>query len=1135
MSMRGARQEGSAVPYEGVRDGILERLQKTDVCDLEVVEQICANGYLFQLMEDLYSQYIEENKEVDESRRLISASVSLAPLASVETLAMMSVDPTFDRARLLKQYLRFLQNKNYALLRYPELTLQCASNSVFKTLSQNAEVVLRGQTAMQISNIKQLDLWMQMDTKEYKRSCAMNRAATERAANDLDAARLALKKLKQQRKEQMLQKQSGAIAARGDTLSGPRRKSKANALSMQLSQLSTVAEREIVLIKREIVAKELEIKAHEATLVELGQEKVVVTKLYNEQLAVYQKRKAQMFTVAGMIKIKPIRKPLPGSTVGAPVQYRPRCTNGWLRWANKPQVDDACILTLRGHSGPVTGCHMSSDCKYVLSCSDDTSLRLWLVQTGQMLREFKGHFEGVATCRFSGDCQTFVSGGKDSEVIFWNVDQEKKLGMLPEATGHKAAISTICWSPCRELVASGDVNGVLLISHALEFTVLHRLEGHSRCVTLCSFVDGGASLFSSSSDTTCRLWEAPGGEWSSTSSSEVQVQKQCTRTSGEAVGIGPYCGKGTFALIRHEQMRLDLCEATAAVKAKETINKLSASHSKTTLAETAKMAENCGVCINLRLAEDTAHEINHCSLSVKGLVVCVSNDATVRVYAPGKQGQTQEAAMRVLSVLSGHLAPVLFSTFSNDGRYLTTASADGTLKIWQTKQFPKMKSRVVGTKNDLCINDDVIATAYTPGGTHVVTCEVGGFMQVTETVSGRVVKQADLLQTWVLGTPRYLTLSREAAIAVQIFEEIWALHLRTNSRAVPETNMVTAPITIPSLLAASTYPIVAVADVTRRKVEIAHTKTGLLICVLEGHTDLITSVSFTCDSRMLIVTCRDGSIWVWDYTLGACAVVMSDGMGAGDGYDQVHPMSRLAYPERMIMGCAVSSCGNQLVTCSGSTDGVLKLWSLAEAGQGRLRKAVCTPVSLRGHKARVNVVAWSADERFFASGSEDGQIIIWNGSTCQPELKLDAHTEGVRHCIYTAGGSLLVSAGEGHEVCIWNTQTGDLVARDCFDFKVCSIAASTNGRSVCVGNYAGKVRLLRLELVMELKDRCCMGPLIRPFVIRRYCILCMGRCHRDFTSFFFLLLFCKERNLHGMAHYVADIVVSPLPSHRSIS
>jgi WD40 repeat protein len=1091
MSMRGARQEGSAVPYADVRDGILERLQKTDVCDLEVVEHICANGYLFQLMEDLYAQYIDENKGMDESRKLFSASVSLSPLASVDTLATMSVvDPKFDRVRLLKQYLRFLQNKNYALLRYPELTLQCASNSVFKSLSQDAEVVLRGQTAMQISNIKQLDLWMQMDTKEFKRSIAMNRTATEMAANDLDAAQLALKKLKQQRKEQLLQKNAGAIASRGDTLSGPRRKSKAQALNFQLTQESTVADREIVLIKREIDAKELEIRAHEESLVRLGQEKVVVTKLYTEQLAVYQRRKAQMFTVAGMVKIKPIRKPLPGTTVAAPPQYRTRCTNGWLRWANKPQVDDACILTLRGHTGPVTSCHMSSDCKYVLSCSEDTSLRLWAVQTGQMLREFKGHFEGVTTCRFSGDCKTFVSGGKDTEVIFWNIEQEKQLGMLPDATGHKAAISIICWSPCRRLVASGDVDGVLLISNALDFTVLHRLEGHSRCVTLCSFVDDGASLFSSSSDTTCRLWEAPGGDWSETSSSEVQVQKQCIRTSGEAVGIGPYCGKGTFALIRHQQMRLDLCEATAAVKAKETINKLSVSHSRTTLAETAKMAENCGVCVNLRLAEDTAHQINHCSLSVKGLVVCVSNDATVRVYAPGKQGQTQEAATRVLSVLSGHLAPVLFSTFSNDGRYLTTASADGTLKIWQTKQFPKMKARVVGTKNDLCINDDVTATAYTPGGTHVVTCEVGGFMQVTECVSGRVVKQANLLQTWAEGHPRYLTLSREAAIAVQIFEEIWALHLRTSSRTVPETNMVTAPITIGSLLAASTYPIVAVADATRRKIEVAHTKTGQLICVLEGHTDTITSVAFTCDSRMLIVTCRDGSIWVWDYTLGACAVIMSDGMGAGDGsvYDKGHPMSRLAYPERTIMGCAVSSCGNQLVTFSSSTDGVLKLWSLSEAGQGRLRRAVCTPVCLRGHKDRVNVVAWSADERFFASGSEDGNIIIWDAATRQPQFKLDAHAEGVRHCFYTAGGSLLVSAGEGHEVCVWNTQTGDLVARDCFDFKVCSIAASTNGRSVCVGNYAGGIRLLRLEVVMELKDRCCMGPLIRPFVIRR----CVG-------------------------------------------
>ena len=85
MSLPSSRQEGSAVPYSEVRDGIFERLGKTDVCDLEVVEQLCASGYMIQLMEDLYEQYIGENRNVDGSRKLLTSSMSLSPLASIDT------------------------------------------------------------------------------------------------------------------------------------------------------------------------------------------------------------------------------------------------------------------------------------------------------------------------------------------------------------------------------------------------------------------------------------------------------------------------------------------------------------------------------------------------------------------------------------------------------------------------------------------------------------------------------------------------------------------------------------------------------------------------------------------------------------------------------------------------------------------------------------------------------------------------------------------------------------------------------------------------------------------------------------------------------------------------------------------
>ena len=53
------------------------------------------------------------------------------------------------------------------------------------------------------------------------------------------------------------------------------------------------------------------------------------------------------------------------------------------------------VRTLKGHSGPVNSVAFSPDGRYILSGSEDKTIRLWEIATGKELRRFEGHSDMV--------------------------------------------------------------------------------------------------------------------------------------------------------------------------------------------------------------------------------------------------------------------------------------------------------------------------------------------------------------------------------------------------------------------------------------------------------------------------------------------------------------------------------------------------------------------------------------------------------------------------------------------------------------------------------------------------------------------------------------------------------------------
>ena len=81
--------------------------------------------------------------------------------------------------------------------------------------------------------------------------------------------------------------------------------------------------------------------------------------------------------------------------------------------------------------------------------------------------------------------------------------------------------------------------------------------------------------------------------------------------------------------------------------------------------------------------------------------------------------------------------------------------------------------------------------------------------------------------------------------------------------------------------------------------------------------------------------------------------------------------------------------------------------------------------TLAAHEGEVREVAFAADGRTFASGSEDGFIKIWNSDTLQPIAALHGHTDGVFSVACSPDGQRIASASADGTAMVWDIVTSE--------------------------------------------------------------------------------------------------------------
>jgi WD40 repeat protein/serine/threonine protein kinase len=597
-----------------------------------------------------------------------------------------------------------------------------------------------------------------------------------------------------------------------------------------------------------------------------------------------------------------------------------------FEWHYLRQLCHANLLTLSGHTGPVTAVAYRPDGRQLVSAGADGTMRVWQAATGQqiglmkdgrgrqvtaacyspdgaclasgsadhkvnlwnagsgqMLRTFDGHTGWIYQVAFSSDGRRLATASADKTIRIWDVSTGQELDTLQ---GHSAQTTGVCFSPDDKLLASAGADRQIRLWDLANRQPPRVLEGHLGWVYTVRFSPDGKTLASSSFDNSVRLWDIASG----------QTRLQLLGHTGQVRDV----------VFSPDGQRL------ASASFDQTVRLWDAGTGKQLACFKGHTDKVHGVCFH----PDGAR------------LASAGDDGTVRIWDVNK---TQDFA----TAQRHDSGPVPVLAFSADGKWLASGGADKLVRLWDVAAAREMEA-LKGHAGA------IFSLAFTANGRKLAS---GG--------SDRTIRM------WDIAGRRDVALfkghsARVTALALNSDDTVlasasWDGTVRTWSVANGK-ELLNLRSHAGRVLAVAFSPDVKLlaSGGDDKKVRLWDAASGRKLRTLEGHTGWVYGVAFSPDGRWLGSAGEDGAIKLWDAASGQLHANLEGHAGR---------VNRITF----------CGDGSRLASC-GFFDNTLKVWHVAR-GQELL--------SLH-HTGAVHAAAFSPDSRLLASSGAVPTVRIWN-------------------------------------------------------------------------------------------------------------------------------------------------------------
>lgn len=431
------------------------------------------------------------------------------------------------------------------------------------------------------------------------------------------------------------------------------------------------------------------------------------------------------------------------------------------------------------------------------------------------------------------------------------------------------------------------------------------------------------------------------------------------------------------------------------------------------------------------------------------LIAAGTSDGRVFLWRNGSRSQPE--------VLSGHTAAVPVLAFGPDRRTLASASADGTVRLWDMAGGARTLPGAVRVPRTL---------AFSPYD-QTLMLHGSGETQIWDTRSGTLVESLTNLDDLV--TASYFTDDHEMiTVGTTGVERRWTTRrnvLRDKDGMFDVTfadpgHVITAGFTglrswspadrsQTGTFASSSYaPHVAVspngstvaADAIDTSVQLwqwpEHGERTVLKTADPAYS-VGAGLGFVNDDTLISATKADRTIRFWDLrtststekrldinTFLSVLVVQGGMFATGDGKGDVQfwdsntrtPLAEARAPQPdSISALAFSADGTRLASASGSS---VQLWDVAT------RAPIGTPLSHQ--TAGIKSIAFSPDGTLLAAGGTDHQIRLWNTATSELLTVLRGHTERVGGITFSPDGKTLLSTDDAGAMTLWTVEVTEI-------------------------------------------------------------------------------------------------------------
>lgn len=195
------------------------------------------------------------------------------------------------------------------------------------------------------------------------------------------------------------------------------------------------------------------------------------------------------------------------------------CCDGSLRlWDVTTKKQD---LTWAGHRDDVFVIAKTIESGTVLSGSHDGTIAQWNVTNGKRLKEWTAHAGGVICFHLSPDEKTLVSGGYDKAIRLWDVSTgRERLRFGSHQHAHQSSANAVAISSDGGLLASADSHGEIIVRDARTGILIRRIMDplsnfpapERSGVSDLAFSPGSRELIAVGLDGVARRWDPVAGK-----------------------------------------------------------------------------------------------------------------------------------------------------------------------------------------------------------------------------------------------------------------------------------------------------------------------------------------------------------------------------------------------------------------------------------------------------------------------------------------------------------------------------------------------------------------------------------------------------------------------------------------------